>query len=170
MRTPVVLTWVAAAALTLTGCAAQNQAPRLHAPAAIDEAPFHYKAHIVIAPGPMCPAYPARLPVIERKCPVSHPYYRDAKTLVVGPAYGTELDVTLKARCPALQGKATVTFVQIPATGKYYIGSRPLTRHCQIVLDPGDYQLCLCVMGNPVKIAELELHADTDYFACVGET
>lgn len=169
MRTSIAMTWVAAAAVLLTGCAAQ-QTHLSTTPTAIAATPLSYKAHIVIEPGPMCPAYPAVLPVRERACPVSHPYYRDARTLVVGPAPGTELDVTLKPRCPALQGKATVTVVQIPPTGKYFLGPRPLTRSCLIVLDPGDHALYMWVMGNHVKIAELKLSPDTDYFACVGES
>jgi len=169
MRTSIATTWVAAVAILLTGCAAQ-QTHQGASPAAITETILSYKTHIVIEPGPMCPAYPVVLPVREKVCPVSHPYYRDAYTLVVGPAPGTELDVTLKARCPALQGKATVTVVQIPPTGKYFLGSRQLTRSCLIVLDPGTHDLCICVMGNPVKIAKIKLDADTDYFACVGDT
>ena len=168
MRTSTATTWVAAAAFLLSGCAAQHSHQGA-SPAAITETTLSYKAHIVIEPGPMCPAYPVVLPVREGVCPVSHPYYRDARTLVVGPAPGTELDVTLKARCPALQGKATITVVQLPPNGKYFLGPRPLTRSCLLVVDPGNHELCVWVMGNRVKIANLKLSPDTDYFACVGD-
>lgn len=169
MRTSVNWVWVVVVAAALTGCAAQRASQSALTPDALPEYSFTYTTHVTVEPGPMCPAYPVRLGVVDRPCPVSHPYYREARTLVVGPAPASDFDVTLKQRCPALQGKATVKVMRVPTSAKYFIGAHCLSRQGTLILEPGDYCVYLFLMGQMVEVAQLNLSPDTDYFACLGE-
>jgi hypothetical protein len=107
--------------------------------------------------------------VVDKSCGLSHPYYREARTLVVGPAPRAEFDVTLAPNSPALQDKVTVTVMRSPRGCKYFIGMRPLQRNARVVLDPGRYQIYMCVYGRKVPVANVVLAANTDYFATLGE-
>jgi hypothetical protein len=167
MRSLIALTWVAVAAVTLTGCAAQNatRSPSV----APEDADFSYVTRVILPPGPQCPAYRPEMKVVDKSCGLSHPYFREARTLVVGPAPRAEFDVTLALSCPALQDKVTLTVMRSPGGCRYFIGVRPLPRHSRVVLEPGRYQIFMCVYGRRVPVANVELVANTDYFATLGE-
>ena len=167
MRVSIALTWVAVAAVTLTGCAAQNATRS--SPAVADETNFSCVTHVILPPGPQCPAYRPEMTVVDKSCGLSHPYFREARTLVVGPAPRAEFDVALAPNSPALQDKVTVTLMRSSGKCQYFIGLRPLARHSRVVLEPGRYQIFVCMFGRKVPVANVDLVANTDYFATLGE-
>jgi hypothetical protein len=169
MRTSIALLGVAAVGMVLASCAAQQVSVAPAGPKAFEPAVLANRTVAFIEPAARDLAYPPRPVVAVGDCDVSHPLYRDAKTLVIGPARRGEIQVCLKPCCPDLCDKATVTVVRPAHQSRYYLGNQPLDRRTRLVLKPGRHSIYMLVMGEMVPVAEVELAADTDYLACLGD-
>lgn len=169
MRTSIGLLGVAVVGMVLASCAAQQATQTSSNTPAFEPEAIASRARVRIEPAPLTPAYPPRAMVAVNGCDVSHPYYREAKTLVIGPARRGQLDVRLRPNSPDLDLKATLTVARTSGKSRYFLNDQPLDRGTHMVLDPGQYQIYMLVMGDMVPIAEVELDADVDYLACLGD-
>jgi hypothetical protein len=155
--------------MVLASCAAQQATQISGSTPAFEPASISSQTLVRLEPAPLSPVYPPRAMVAVNGCDVSHPYYRLAKTLVVGPAKRGELAVHLRPNCPDLADKATVTVMRAAGRNRYYLNARPLDRRTHMVLEPGRHQLYVLVMGEMVPVAQVDLEADIDYLACLGD-
>jgi hypothetical protein len=169
MRTSIALLGVAVVGMVLASCAAQHASEAPVVATAFEPAVLPSHASVMIEPAAQELAYPQRPVVAMSDCDVSHPYYRDAKTLVVGPARRGEIQVCLRPCRPDLSDKATVTVVRPAHQCRYYLGDQPLDRRTHLVLAPGRHCLYVLVMGEMVPVAEIELAPNVDYLACLGD-
>lgn len=169
MRTSIALLGVAVVGIVLASCAAQQASFTSAGTPAFESATIANQASVRIEPAPLSPAYPPRAMVAVNGCDVSHPYYREAKTLVIGPARRGELEVHLRPNSPDLDDKATLTVMRTCGTSRYFLDNRPLDRRVHLVLSPGRHQIYMLVMGDMVPVAQVNLEADIDYLACLGD-
>ena len=166
MRTSIALLGVAVVGMVLASCAAQQASDDA---VVFEPAVIANHASVMIEPVTQELAYPPRPVIAVGDCDLSHPYYRDAKTLVVGPVRRGEIQVCLRPCRPGLSNKATVTVVRPAHQCRYYLGDQPLNRRTHLVLKPGRHCIYMLVMGEMVPVAEVDLAADTDYLACLGD-
>jgi len=169
MRTSVALLGVAVVGIVLASCAAQQAARTQNNAPAFQPQAVASHALVRIEPAPLSTAYPPRALVSVTACDVSHPYYREAKTLVIGPARRGELEVHLRPNSPDLDGKSTVTVARTCSQNRYYLNEQPLDKRTHLVLVPGRHRIFVLVMGEMVPVAEIDLEADVDYLACLGD-
>jgi hypothetical protein len=169
MRTSIALLGVAVVGMVLTGCAAQQATLSSSHTPAITPGEVATRTHVQIEPAVSMASDPLQAAVAVHECDVSHPYYRDAKTLVVGPVHKGELEVQLRRNSPELEQKATLTVVRTAGEHRYYLGDLPLDKRAHLVLSPGCHHLYVLILGEMVPIGEVVLEADVDYLACLGD-
>lgn len=169
MRTSIGVLGVAVVGMVLASCAARQATQSSGNTPGFETEAIANRASVRIEPAPLSPAYPPRALVAVSGCDVSHPYYREAKTLVIGPVRRGELDVRLRPNSPDLDDKATLTVARTCGKSRYFLNDQPLDKKVHLVLDPGLYEIHMLVMGDMVPIAEVELEADVDYLACLGD-
>jgi len=169
MRTSIALLGVAVVGMVLTSCAAQQATHSSNDTPGIAPGVVATRTLVQIEPVVPMSSEPFQAAVAVNECDVSHPYYRDAKTLVIGPVHKGELQVQLRRSSPELEQKATLTVVRTAGEHRYYLGDLPLDKRAHLVLSPGSHQLYVLILGEMVPVGEVVLEADVDYLACLGD-